>query len=220
VAQRTVAGHEGFERIPSGPPRILGCVHSIHGRPSATPIFQVKIRLVGLSPPIWRRVLVAGDIRLDRFHEVIQAAMGWMDGHMHVFIDGADEYGLRDPELGHRDERRVTLDRVLAHPKDRIRYVYDFGDNWEHEIVLEAITAADPDARYPICVTGKRACPPEDCGGPWGYAELLEVLADSDHSEHSEMVEWLGFETAAEFDAERVDLDEVNYGLALCAAPR
>lgn len=178
-------------------------------------VFKLKIRLLRITkPPIWRRLLVPADIRLDRFHEVIQAAMGWEDYHMHVFSHGSVEYGTPDPELCHRDERRATLDHLLGEAGDRIRYTYDFGDDWEHEIALEDVLAADPDVHYPICLSGKSACPPEDCGGAWGYEHLRGVLADPAHEQHQDMLEWLELETAAEFDPASFDIDEVNEALA------
>jgi hypothetical protein len=175
------------------------------------PVLQVKISLLGVSkPPVWRRLLVPADIRLDRLHGVIQAAMGWEDYHMHAFLDGSCEYGLADPELGHRDERMVTLGRLLKREGERIRYTYDFGDDWEHEIVVEGVLAAEPGVRYPVCLAGKGACPPEDCGGVWGYEDLREALADSAHERHEEMLEWLDLQTATEFDPARFDMDRVN----------
>jgi hypothetical protein len=177
-------------------------------------VLQVKISLLGTSkPPVWRRLLVPATIRLDRLHDVIQAAMGWEDYHMHAFTDGSCEYGLADPELGHRDERKATLGRLLKREKERLRYTYDFGDNWEHEIVVEKVLAAKPGVRYPVCLAGKGACPPEDCGGVWGYEHLREVLADPADGEHEEMLEWLGFQTAAEFDPAHLDVGEVNTAL-------
>ncbi len=187
----------------------------------ARQIFKLKIRLLGVTrPPVWRRLLVPADIRLDRLHEVIQAAMGWEDYHMHVFSDGAVEYGCHDPELGHRDERRATLDCLLEKAGDRIRYTYDFGDDWEHEIVLEDVLVADSDALYPICLTGKSACPPEDCGGVWGYGHLRAALADPADEQHQDMLEWLGLETGSEFDPTSFDIDEINESLVLCGACR
>ena len=121
---------------------------------------------------------------------------------------------MPDPELGHRDERRVTLARLLAGPEDGIRYTYDFGDDWEHKIVLEAVLAAEPDRSYPTCVAGKGACPPEDCGGPWGYADLREVLADPSREEHDEMREWLGLDRTSDFDPAAFSIDAVNEALA------
>lgn len=184
-------------------------------------ILQLKISLVGVSkPPVWRRVLVPADIRLDRFHEVIQATMGWEGYHMHVFTNGSAEYGLPDSQLGHRDERRTPLNQLLKQPGDRILYTYDFGDGWEHDVLAEEALAAEPDALYPICLTGKGACPPEDCGGVWGYEQLREVLADSVHEEHADMLEWLGLDSASEFDPASFDVDEVNGELGLVGAGR
>ncbi len=182
-------------------------------------VFQLKIRLLGVSkPPVWRRLLVPGDMRLDRLHEVIQAAMGWFDGHLHVFSTRSAEYGVRDPELGHRDERRATLAQLLSEPGERVRYTYDFGDDWEHEIVLEKILRTRPDELYPVCVAGKSACPPEDCGGAWGYSHLRDVLADPTDAEHADMLEWLGLEDASEFDPAAFDIDAVNESLAYLGA--
>jgi hypothetical protein len=150
--------------------------------------FELKITLSDLRPPIWRRVVVPASLRLDQLHQVIQAVMGWEDYHMHVFETSHGRYGRPDRELGHRDSRKVTLSQVLRKPGDRIRYTYDFGDNWEHDIVLEKTA---PTVARPTCVTGRRACPPEDCGGVWGYAELLEAIADPAHEQHQELTEWL-----------------------------
>jgi hypothetical protein len=176
-----------------------------------TPMLQLKISLVGASkPPVWRRVLVPANMRLNRLHDVIQAAMGWEGYHMHAFSAAGVDYGLPDTELGHRDERKTAVNSVIAEPGDRMRYVYDFGDDWEHDVIVEKVLVAEPGARYPVCLTGKGRCPPEDCGGVWGYGDLRETLADPTHEEHDGMLEWLGIQTAAEFDAEAFDADDVN----------
>ena len=174
-------------------------------------ILQLKINLVGVSKPtVWRRVLVPATMRLNRLHDVIQVAMGWHDGHLHAFEAGGVDYGPPDPELGHVDERRTSISDLLSRPGDRMRYVYDFGDYWQHNVVVEKVLAAEPGARYPVCLTGKGRCPPEDCGGVWGYAELRETLADPTHDEHADMLEWLGLERAADFDPHTFDADELN----------
>ena len=111
------------------------------------------------------------------------------------------------------DERKVTLGQLLRRASQRIRYTYDLGDNWEHEILLEGVLTAEPYVRYPVCVAGNGACPPEDCGGVWGYQDLRDALADPTHARHEEMLEWLGLETAAEFDPDRFDVEEVNGAL-------
>lgn len=184
-------------------------------------IFQIKITLKGVSkPPVWRRVLVPGGIRLHRFHETIQAAMGWLDYHMHVFSAEAGEYGLADPDLGHRDERRISLARILEEPGDRLIYTYDFGDDWDHEVLLEQVHRAEPDALYPRCVAGKGACPPEDCGGAWGYMDLRALLADPEADGRDETLEWLGLDSAGEFDPAAFDVDAVNESLAAVSAVR
>jgi hypothetical protein len=139
-----------------------------------------------------------------------QAPMGWTDTHLHAFEAGGVDYGPVDPELDHEDERRTAIGDLLSEPRDRMRYVYDFGDYWQHDIVVEKVLAAERGTRYPVCLTGKGRRPPEDCGGVWGYADLREKLADPTHEEHADMLDWLGLETAAEFDAHAFDVDEVN----------
>jgi hypothetical protein len=177
-------------------------------------VYQLKITLRGVSkPPVWRRVAVPAALTLDLLHEVIQQAMGWEDGHMHVFSTPGRDYGLPDAELGHADESKVTLAEVLILPRATMRYTYDFGDDWEHDIVLEKVLPPDAVAGV-SCLAGKGACPPEDCGGAWGYASLKEVLADPDHEEHEDLLDWLGLDSAADFDPARFSLDEVNAGLS------
>jgi hypothetical protein len=185
------------------------------------PVFQVKIDLAGVAePPVWRRLQIPAGIRLDRFHEVIQAAMGWDNYHLHIFSDGLAEYGVPDPELGFRDERKATL-RDLASGEDGcVRYTYDLGDDWEHDVVVEKLLAAEPGMVYPVCVAGAGACPPEDCGGVWGYAHLREILADPADEEHDDMLAWLGLEKAADFDPHRFDVDEANRALTAVGAAR
>ena len=175
------------------------------------PVFQVKLSLRGASkPPIWRRLLVAQDLRLSRLHDVIQVAMGWTDTHLHAFSTAHGDYGVPDPELDFGDERKARLDQFLQATGDRIRYAYDFGDYWEHDLVLEKVLAPDPAIRVPACMAGRGACPPEDCGGVYGFAELRETLADPDNDEHDAMLEWLGIGSAAEFDPAAFDVAETN----------
>ena len=145
--------------------------------------------------------------------------MGWLDYHMHVFSAEAADYGSADPELGHRDERRITLARVLEEQGDRLIYTYDFGDDWDHEVILEQELPAEPGAVYPRCVAGKGACPPEDCGGAWGYMDLRALLADP-AADHDEMLEWLGLDSAGKFDPAAFDVDEVNESLAAVSVVR
>jgi hypothetical protein len=156
-------------------------------------IYQLRVTLEGVSPEVWRRVLIPGGYTLDRLHRVIQYAMGWLDAHLHSFeIDGVT-YGEPDPdnELALRDELDTRLDAV-ASPGSRFRYTYDYGDWWEHVVDVEAVWPADPEERYPLCLEGERACPPEGVGGTYGYRQLVTALDDPDHPEHDVMAEWVG----------------------------
>lgn len=178
---------------------------------SGTLVYQLKITLRGVSkPPVWRRVLVPADITLNDLHGVIQQAMGWDNYHLHVFTAGWREYGSPDPELGHASDKNVRLSEVLAGPGDRLRYTYDFGDDWEHDVIVEESLVAEPGQTYPQCVAGKGACPPEDCGGEWRYGWLKEVLADPTHEEHQDMLDWLGLDTGEDFDPKEFSVEDVN----------
>jgi len=176
--------------------------------------YQLKITLRGVAkPPVWRRIAVPATLPLDLLHEVIQEAMGWEDGHLHVFSTPRRDYGSPDPELGHADERKVTVAEVLARPGAKMLYTYDFGDGWEHDIVLEKVLPSDPVVGV-SCLAGKGACPPEDCGGAWGYASLKEALADPTHEEYEDLLDWLGLDSATDFHPARFSLDEVNARLS------
>lgn len=170
-------------------------------------IFQLKVSLSDVSPPVWRRVLVPGGYTLDRVHRVIQHAMGWHDCHLHSFdIDGF-QYGEPDPdgELALRDELDVRLDDVAV-KGSRFLYTYDFGDWWEHDVTVEDIFGAEPDERYPLCLDGDRACPPEDVGGAFGYRTFLAALADPTHPDYEQMRSW----TVRPFDPADFDPDRAT----------
>lgn len=155
---------------------------------------------------------------LARLHDVIQMAMGWDDYHLHEFEIGGVRYGIDDGEgwgPPPKDERRARLHQV-APVGTTVAYQYDFGDCWDHDIEVEAVLPAEAGQRYPVCLAGEGACPPEDCGGTWGFAELLEVLADPDHEEHERMLQWVG----GAFDPEHFDLGAVNETLSFIAARR
>jgi hypothetical protein len=172
----------------------------------ARQIYQLRIALHDVSPPVWRRVHVPGGYTLDRVHRVIQYAMGWLDLHLHSFEIGGEAYGEPDPagELALRDELDTRLDAVVG-KGDTFRYTYDFGDWWEHEVTVEDVFSTDPEERYPSCVDGARACPPEDVGGPHGYAELMDGLGNPDHPEQAALRDWLGRDLDPEaFDPVRV----------------
>lgn len=190
---------------------VNGSVPGGQNQPEAGTVYQLKITLRGVSkPPVWRRVLVPADITLNDLHGVIQQAMGWYGYHLHVFSIGWREYGSPDPELGHASDKDVRLSQVLDGPGDRLRYTYDFGDDWEHDVVVEEPLAAKPGQTYPLCVAGKGACPPEDCGGAWRYAWLKEVLADPSDEEHQDMLEWLGLDAGEDFDPKEFSVADVN----------
>ena len=186
------------------------------------PAMQLKLSLRGVAkPPVWRRLLVPADMRLDRLHDVIQTSMGWTDTHVHVFSTAAGDYGVPDPELGFRNERNARLGQFLKQPGDHIQYTYDFGDGWEHDLVLEKRLDPDPEAQIPACLAGKGACPPEDCGGPWGYTDLKETLDDPRHNDHAGMLDWLTLDSAEHFDPAACNLIEINEVLEMTvAAPR
>jgi hypothetical protein len=179
-------------------------------------IYQLKITLLDTTPPIWRRVLVPADLTLEQLHHVLQAAMGWENCHLHEFRVGRQRYGVPDPMdefmggTGCVSERKVRLADVLKRARSRAEYTYDFGDGWEHSIVVEKVLSPEPGVEYPVCTAGKRHAPPEDCGGPGGYYNLVEAVGDPEHQEHEEMLEWLG----GGFDPEAFSIDDVNRRLA------
>ena len=162
-------------------------------------IFQLRVALDGITPEVWRRVLVPGGYTLDRVHRVIQHTMGWWDYHLHSFDIGGVQYGEPDPdgEPDLLDELDTRLDAVVR-VGDRFRYTYDYGDWWEHLVDVEAVWPVDPDERYPVCLEGERACPPEDVGGVYGYRQLVQALGDPEHPEHDELRAWLGRGLTAE----------------------
>jgi len=181
---------------------------------SAPQVYQLKITLLGSQPPIWRRFQVPNDMNLAKLHQVIQYVMGWDDSHMHQFKVGQIYYGTAYPDdfddmPETRDERKARLQEVASRPKAKFVYEYDFGDSWEHEVVLEKILPPEPGVKYPVCIEGKRACPPEDCGGVWGYSDFLEAIQNPDHPDHEDMREWIG----GSFDPEAFHMEAVNKAL-------
>jgi hypothetical protein len=174
-------------------------------------IYQMKVTLMDSKPPIWRRIQVPADITLAKLHQVLQVVMGWTDSHLHQFVIGGESYGEPHPDYGDdmADERRYKLSRVVKGEKAKFRYEYDFGDSWLHQLVVEKVLPPEPGVHYPRCMTGKRNCPPEDCGGIWGYSDFLEAVQNTGHPEHRDMLEWVG----GEFDPESFDVEEVNRAL-------
>jgi hypothetical protein len=170
-------------------------------------IYQLKITLLGMRPPVWRQLQVK-DCTLAKLHEIIQVAMGWQFSHLYNFAIAGEWYG--DPGMGDdlewSSDRKMKLSQIVGDGCRKFSYLYDMGDNWEHAIQVEKTVAPEPKAKYPRCIGGARACPPEDCGGVWGYEEFLKAVGNPKHKEHDEMLEWVG----GEFDPEEFDVEAVN----------
>ncbi len=175
-------------------------------------ILELEITLQDTKPKIWRRVLVPDSLNFRELHYVIQFAMGWTNSHLHQFIVGRHDRnigmpfddGFDDAEM--EDGRNVIIRELLNAPKDKIKYEYDFGDGWEHLLEVKKVHEPEPGQTYPRLIGGAMACPPEDCGGVWGYAEIVEAMKKKSTKRYEELLEWLG----GEFDAEEFDVDEIN----------
>jgi hypothetical protein len=178
-------------------------------------IYQLKITLKEVKPPVWRRVEVPANMKLNDLNYLILNVMGWGGGHLTSFEFGREEYVndtafmFEELDLEGLPMSKTRLDKVLTTEKQKGIFTYDFGDDWRHEVLLEKILPAEKGVSYPRCTAGKRACPPDDCGGPWGYAEFLKAIQDPKHPEHEELLDWIG----GAFDAEEFDLEGVNEGL-------
>lgn len=173
-------------------------------------IYQIKVTLKDTHPPIWRRIQTASNTTLLKLHDILQIVMGWDDYHLHMFtIDGLiygdpadDEFG----DFGTEDESRFRLNQVISREGQQFTYEYDFGDSWDHLLLVEKILPPQEGVRYPICTKGKRSCPPEDVGGVWGYENFLNAIRNPDHEEHEEYLTWIG----GKFEPEDFDLENVN----------
>jgi hypothetical protein len=177
-------------------------------------VLRFRIELQENSPPIWRRIEVPGNYSFWDLHVAIQDAMGWTDTHLHVFEidDGKQDavcIGIPDPDdlQDHVAGWRRKLTRYFKKPGDQVIYEYDFGDSWRHSVLLEAILLPEPGVNYPRCIDGARNCPPEDCGGPWGYEDFLAAISDPDHEEHDEHLAWCG----GSFDPEKFEPQKVRF---------
>jgi len=167
-------------------------------KPAGT-VYKFKITLLESRPPIWRRIQVE-DCTLDKLHEYIQTAMGWTNSHLHHFRIKEQLYGDPDlmqdnfEEMEYKDSTTTRISDILpqAGRRFKFRYEYDFGDSWDHEVLFEGVVQADPKVKYPVCLEGARACPPEDCGGIWGYADFVEAIQNPDNEQHEELLEWVG----------------------------
>ena len=175
-------------------------------------IYQIRIELTRFKPMIWRRLLIPSNTLLSDLHKMIQTSMGWTNSHLHQFIHNKTFYTKKYPEddtwgeLDNVNYSKIRISAFLLKEKDKIVYEYDFGDSWEHNIILEKIFPAEKNMIYPICLGGDMNCPPEDCGGVWGYSEILEILKNPKHEEYESYIEWLG----GEFDPEYFDKEAVN----------
>ncbi|MCW2679795.1 MAG: plasmid pRiA4b family protein [Frankiales bacterium] len=167
------------------------------GQPAA---YRIRITLQGTDPAVWREVVLPGQLHLGQVHDAVQRVMGWQDAHLHEFEAGEERYGDGEDNVL---ETTVRLQDVVRGTGECLLYSYDFGDDWVHTLQVEEVL---PAASEPRCLAGQGACPPEDCGGPWGYEELLAVLADPTHPEHEERLDWLGgpLDPGA-FDLEQAD---------------
>ena len=179
--------------------------------------FQFKIHILDIeSPDVWRRLLVPGNFSFHHFHHIIQASFGWTNSHLYEYSPegiGSDPVITHpefEPENEYRNSLRFKLSKYFVNKGDKIIYTYDFGDSWEHSIVLEKRLPVDPNTTYPICTDGQLACPPEDCGGVPGFYDLVEALADPNHERHEEMLDWIG----DDFDPQAFSVDNVNRMLA------
>lgn len=178
--------------------------------------YEFKIQINGITkPPVWRKVRVPAQFSFLKFHAVIQAAFGWEEYHLFQFspegFDNTSCIGVPDPdwdEFDTQDSRKIKLSDIFSKEGQKYIYIYDFGDSWEHQLVLEKIL---PDKTLKAtCLAGKGACPPEDCGGIWGYEELKEILKDPSNPEHESMKEWLGLDDEESWDPAAFDLEEAN----------
>ena len=173
--------------------------------------YELSVKLLEIEPPIWRRLAVPGTVSLAKLHLILQRVMGWGNYHIYLFNVGRLQYGEGVSEWADYAQRvvnakRVMLQDIALRKGARFIYTYDMGDGWEHEIRVEEIHEGPPEQVR--CLGGARSCPPEDCGGPHGYEELLEILFDPKHSEYQERRDWLG----EGFDPERFNVELVNRG--------
>lgn len=176
---------------------------------SIAKVLTVRISLEGIKPEIWRRFVFRDDISLLELHEIIQTVMGWTDAHLFRFFINRTEYTDEETVAEMRrgkNAEKVTVRSLKLKKGDTFKYVYDFGDEWAHKLKIESVSALEPEIEYPVCLAGARECPPEDCGGPSGYEQLLKILDNPEHAEHNYMKEWAG----PHFDPEEFDIELTN----------
>jgi hypothetical protein len=181
-------------------------------------IYQFKITLKDIKPPIWRRIQVPKKYNFWDLHIAIQDAMGWQDYHLYEFeivnpLTGTKTIiGIPNKDKDFADYKilpgwKQKIADYFLRENQSAKYIYDFGDNWKHEIILEKILPKENNLTYPLCIKGERACPPEDCGGSYGYEDFLEIVGDPENEQHEEILEWVG----GKFDSEHFDPNEVIF---------
>jgi hypothetical protein len=202
IALLLVAKHL-MDRLQEGISNLAG--PKLNEKPSRKPkatsgiLYQFKITLLESQPPIWRRIQVK-NCTLDKLHEHIQTAMGWTNSHLHQFQIDGDRYGdpelleCGEPDFGYVDSTVTKISEIVPKNGKRFafKYEYDFGDGWEHEVLFEGCPPVEKGKKYPLCLEGERACPPEDCGGVWGYTDFLAAIKNPKHENHEDMLEWIG----------------------------
>ncbi|MHB8361043.1 MAG: plasmid pRiA4b ORF-3 family protein [Thermoplasmataceae archaeon] len=185
------------------------------GKKGHSNILQIKVAIKGIRPSIWRKLLVNSDATLHELHLMIQAAFGWENYHLYEFYIGRNNYttlvDLEENDKDAIDSSGVTLEDLHLQEGNKFTYVYDFGDNWEHLVSVDKILPPDPSVLLPSCIGGKRKCPPEDCGGVYGYYDILKEAKDPQDPEHEASARWLGEYDPEEFDMESADFDVLGY---------
>jgi hypothetical protein len=163
-------------------------------------VYVLRVSLRDVKPEVWRRLAVRSETSLPKFAQILERVMGWEGYHLHMFDVGGVLFGDPDEDADYViNERSATVRHVLPRVGSALKWDYDFGDSWQHDVVVEAIDEPKETTRYPICIDGACACPPEDCGGTTGYKDLVRILANPRDREHARMVEWApdGFDPAA-----------------------
>jgi hypothetical protein len=174
----------------------------------ANEIYQMKISLDFIRPEIWRSFVVDSSILLDDFHNIIQNIMGWTNTHLYGFNIKNEDYSPidEDSDPSEKDSKIFSLRQLELQEKDQIRYTYDFGDDWQHTIILEKVLQPDNKMQTPYCLDGARNCPPEDCGSTPGYEGIVEAMKTPKSKAAKEFIEWLG----EPYDPEKFNKDEIN----------
>jgi Plasmid pRiA4b ORF-3-like protein len=179
-------------------------------QPGPNTALQLRIQLNDVDPVVWRQLLVPGKVRLAKLGQMLLAAMGWNNSHLHAFRVGDTSYGMQDDDDDdfpddEIDEQSVTVLQAL-HDLQPFTFDYDFGDGWEHDVVIEELIHSDTGLKFAVCLDGERACPPDDVGGPGGYVNFLAAIADPGHEEHADLLEWIG----GSFDPAEFDVANAN----------